>query len=308
MKKFLSCDWGTSSFRLRLVDPDTGEVHAELLTDDGIAMTHQRWLVAGKPASGRISFYRDIIKNSSSHLSGVMDKGLPVICSGMASASIGMIELPYQEFPFSWKASQIGVQKIPGDTEFPNDIFIVSGFKTGDDIMRGEETLLLGAGVEEPADHLFIFPGTHSKHVFVRNRIAVSFRTYMTGEFFNLLTEKSILKNVVRKGMDEISFEEGFRAGLQDNILHAAFQVRTRHLLAEKEPVSNYQYLSGLLIGTELRELKGHGYPVYLVSNSDLSHAYRHGFALMNDHRAVHYLPEDEMLVRGHCKIAELYL
>ncbi len=308
MKKFLSCDWGTSSFRLRLVDADSKKVSGEVLSDEGIAETHQQWLRSGRPEAERISFYTEVLNNSLDKLPGTIGRDIPVVCSGMASSSIGLMELPYQKFPFEWKPAQMGMKKLEGSEDFPHNLFLMSGVRTEEDIMRGEEMMLLGCHLSDNGDKIFIFPGTHSKHVFVKNKTGIDFRTYMTGEIFNLLAEKSILRSVVRKGQDEESFAEGFHSAMEGNLLHHTFQVRTRQLLQHRDPVSNYQFLSGLLIGTELRDLRSKDCPVFLVAGENLVHAYRLGFKLMGANRELDILNADEMLINGHCKIAELYL
>jgi 2-dehydro-3-deoxygalactonokinase len=303
MERFLSCDWGTSVFRLRLVGTGKRGIYSELSSDQGIAETYRQWLAAGLPETERINFYRNILTAAIRKLSGRIDEHMPVVISGMASSSIGLAELPYQKFPFNWDVSQFVVKKMASDEKYAHPLTIVSGFKTDDDIMRGEEMLLLGCDPGDDRDKIFIFPGTHSKHVFVKNKTGVDLRTYMTGEIFNLLAEKSILRNSVKQGTDEKSFAEGFKAGLEENILHQAFQVRTRQLLKHTDEVSNFQFLSGLLIGTELRNLKGSDCPVYLVSGEHLGEAYRLGLKLTGSNREVNFLNADEMLVKGHIKL-----
>lgn len=64
--------------------------------------------------------------------------------------------------------------------------------------MRGEETQLIGCIQDDDqtiSDRMFILPGTHSKHILVRNQQITAFKTYMTGEISDLLSNKSILKN-----------------------------------------------------------------------------------------------------------------
>ena len=173
--------------------------------------------------------------------------------------------------------------------------------------MRGEESLLLGCDVPDNGEKIFIFPGTHSKHVFVKNKSGVSFKTYMTGEIFSLLAEKSILRHAVKKGTDEKSFSEGFQAGLEGNLLHQVFMVRTRQLLQHANPVSGYQFLSGLLIGAELAQLKGTHCPVYVVCSKPLKHAYLTGLELMALDNEIFYFNADEMLLRAHYKIAHQF-
>jgi 2-dehydro-3-deoxygalactonokinase len=308
MSTFLCCDWGTSTFRLRLVDTDKKEISGEIISDEGIAETYQQWLATGRPETERIHFYKNILSGSISKLPGTVDKNTPVILSGMVSSSIGLLELTYQKFPFTWDVSQFTIKKIEGDEKYPHPLFIVSGFKTDDDVMRGEETLLLGCEVGDESEKIYIFPGSHSKHVFVKNKTGVEFKTYMTGEIFNLLAEKSILHNSVIKGIDEKSFAEGFKEGINNNLLHKVFMVRTRQLLRQVNPVSNYQFLSGLLIGTELKDLKGKDCPVYLVCGEHLKQVYMTGLELLGINNEICYLNADNMLINGHCKIADHFL
>jgi 2-dehydro-3-deoxygalactonokinase len=307
MKRFLSCDWGTSTFRLRLVDPVKRETCAELITDDGIAETYQQWLTSGLPEAERIDFYRGKLLDAISLLSESVEKNMPVILSGMASSSMGLAELPYQKFPFSWDPSQLPVAKINEDEKFSHPLYLVSGFKTDQDVMRGEESLLMGCDIDDNNEKIFIFPGTHSKHVFVKNKSGIHFKTYMTGEVFNLLAEKSVLRHGVAKGTDEKSFAEGIKAGSENNLLHHAFMVRARQLLYHANPVSGYQYLSGLLIGAELSQLKGNNCPVYVVCGDHLKQAYLTGLELMACSGGIFYLAAAEMLLKGHFKIAEYF-
>ena len=304
MDRFLSCDWGTSTFRIRLVDSVKREISAEFKTSQGITDTHQQWLATGRPDSERLDFYRGKLSEAISRLKVNIVKNMPVIVSGMASSNIGLTELPYQDFPFSWDLSLFPVKKIDEDEKFSHPVYLVSGFRTDLDVMRGEESLLLGCDIVDDGEKIFIFPGTHSKHVFVKNKSADSFKTYMTGEIFNLLAEKSILRHAVKEGKDEKSFSDGIKAGLEDNLLHQVFMVRTRQLLQYANPVSGYQYLSGLLIGSELAQLKDTHCPVYIVCSESFKQAYLTGMKLMDKSREIFYLNADEMLIKAHSKIA----
>jgi 2-dehydro-3-deoxygalactonokinase len=286
------------------VDAVKRETTAELKTNDGIADTYQKWIDTGRPDTERIDFYREKLMDAIKRLDGDIPKNIPVIVSGMASSSIGLEELPYRDFPFTWDLSQFPVKKINAGHKFPHPLYLVSGFKTNQDVMRGEESLLLGCEIDDNDEKIFIFPGTHSKHVFVKNKTAINFKTYMTGEIFNLLAEKSILNHAVKKGTDEKSFSDGFIAGSGGNLLHSAFLVRTRQLLQHANPVSGYQFLSGLLIGTELSELKEMNCPVYLVCSESFMKTYLAGLEIMQL-RTVYYLNADEMLIRAHCKLAD---
>lgn len=267
MNTFLSCDWGTSSFRLTLVSLASLEVLGAVRNERGVHATFQAWKDAGGDEAGRVDFFLDVIRDAVAeveHSSGRSLAGVPIVVSGMASASIGMMNLQYGELPFSLDGASLIVHRIEANTAFPHDVLVISGVKSDDDVMRGEETQLIGSVSDEIAagvEHLHLLPGTHSKHIRVMNGSATSFRTYLTGEFFELLSAKSILADSVSRGDGGLNsenfrcFMEGVEEGSRGNILNSAFHVRTRSLFGRHSSEMNYYYLSGLLIGAEVGEL-----------------------------------------------------
>lgn len=309
MRKFISCDWGTSAFRIRLIDSDHLQVISEVTTNDGIAATFNRWIATGKPAEERLMFFMGYLQEQLTRLkeeSGMLLPDIPVIISGMASSTIGMIELPYKNLPFNTNGTDLLVQSFSD-----GKLIVVSGASTENDVLRGEETMLIGCLPEtSSSSRLMIFPGTHSKHIYVRDGKVIDFETYMTGEFFDLLSNRSILANSIRKPADNHddfgAFDEGVKRGAAGNLLHEVFSVRTNQVLKKLSPESNYSFLSGMLIGNELKginsaEVEG----IVLVCSSKLKKQY---------HRALHFLfaPEqiefrdaDQALIRGHQLICD---
>lgn len=299
MNRFLSCDWGTSSFRLRLVDADSLRVIAEEKSSTGIAETFQQWQ---QTSSSREQFYAAVINRHVAAMETQLNISLakiPVILSGMASSSIGMKELPYKTLPFQLDGSDLSVQTA-------GNMIIISGATTGQDVMRGEETKIVGCAALLPDTHreqLLILPGTHAKHVTIRGGQAKDFRTFMTGEFFELLSARSVLAASVKgdgnfnEQASRRAFEAGVEAGGSVNLLHAAFLVRTNDVLKKMPPQENYFYLSGLLIGAELREAQA-GAPVYLAGGPQ--HLPLYTAACETLHIAVEgRIDADEALVRG---------
>ncbi len=308
MTHFLSCDWGTSSFRLRLVNATTQEILDEIVSKQGIAETYQNWRAMRQLETGRIGFYANILRGAIQQFSNLIDSETPIILSGMASSTMGLHELPYQKFPFTWDVAQLPVHLINSNRSFTHPMYLVSGFRTETDIMRGEETLLLGCDADDDAEKIYIFPGTHSKHVWVKNKMAIDFKTYMTGELFHLLATKSVLANSIEKGDDSDAFSLGVKAAFKDgNLLHNAFLVRTKHILNQTSPLSNYAYLSGLMIGLELKDLP-QDVPIYLICGEHLRIPYQIGLRLRGIIDNLICLNADTTLVNGHCKIAQKYL
>jgi len=314
MEKFLSCDWGTTAFRLRLVETATTNIIAEVNSQQGIANTYSAWKQAGENAETRLSFYLLVINEYIQVLeqkSAVSLTGIPLIISGMASSSIGMTELPYKMLPFTVNGSDVNAHKMKAGAGFPHPVLIISGARTEDDVMRGEETLLIGASsVVSPEDHAFIFPGTHSKHIMVNAGKAIAVKTYMTGEFFELLSKKSILSLSVEEGNglqephNQQSFTQGVKDSMLSNLLHTSFRVRTNTLFGKLSKQENYYYLSGLLIGTELNTLPVRNFvSINLVSNSVLSPYYELACQILGMDTILNIQDAGEAVIKGQIKI-----
>jgi len=314
---FLSCDWGTSSFRLRLVDSENYQVIAERVSDEGNAKIFENWQKEGMPEHDRVSFYLNIVRQHISALEqeqGGPFTELPLIVSGMASSTIGMTELPYKELPFKVDGSDLIMKSLHGIPDVKNPIFLISGAKTDDDVMRGEETQLVGCMLKDQAgEQLFIHPGTHSKHIVVKNGKAVSFNTYMTGELFSLLSRESILASSVKQGGDLqdpenlASFKMGVRHAAAGNLLHLLFMVRTNGLFRKFTPEQNSFYLSGVLIAAELAsfpaDFKGR---VILAGEDVLVTAYQKAIEVMEIKKRILGLTimnAEEITVRGQYQV-----
>jgi 2-dehydro-3-deoxygalactonokinase len=206
--------------------------------------------------------------------------GLPVMVSGMASSSIGWRELPYALLPFSLEGSSVVGQWVE------SGVYLISGVRGENDMMRGEETQALG-WAEQVCDVLplratLVLPGTHSKHLHLESGVLTAITTFMTGELFEMLRTQSMLRHSMdlaavgepEGAMHWDAFREGVassaRAGLAANL----FQVRTRQVLRGCSGASNRSFLSGLLIGSELRSLEAGESPIILAAGEALREAY----------------------------------
>lgn len=317
---FLSCDWGTSAFRLRLVETATRRIVAGSRGDEGVAATFAAWRASGGGPEGRRDFFARILSRHLARLTpaaGVPAAGLPLVISGMASSSLGLRELPYASLPLALDGAGLTTEHLGPWPGLPHPVLLISGVRSRDDVMRGEETQLVGAvAPDSPADaapetpRVLVFPGTHSKHIEVRGALAVAFRTYMTGECFELLATRSVLANSVSPGgapddpERRASFTAGVRAGAAGNLLNAAFHTRTRALLDDCPAAANYHYLSGVLIGAELRDLAAAEVPVTLVGAGPLLAAYRQAFAVLAPAAPPAVLEADDCLIAGQLRVA----
>ena len=312
MKQFLSCDWGTSSFRLKLVEASNLQTQADVQNDSGIISTNENWRKVDKGQS-RFLFYSSVISSAISTLEekvGHRLSGIPVILSGMASSSLGMVQLPYKQLPFRTDGSDLNVERIAASTEFGHDVFIISGVCSATEVMRGEETQLVGA-VEgnSGADVIYVLPGTHSKHIMVKGGAACDFKTYMTGEIFSLLSKNSTLSEAVTDASGASSntnieaFVEGVRDSQNSNLLNSLFRTRTRFLLDKLKQESNRSYLSGLLIGSEVLDLLKGKPGKFVVVSSGIGDHYKVAIKTLGDDGSLSILSDRDVAIRGQFRI-----
>ena len=313
---FLSCDWGTTAFRLRLIDKNSLHIVAEHSNTNGIAAVFRQWQNSPQNATTRLAFYQSFILESIKQwekTSLPTLNGVPIVLSGMASSTMGLMELPYRELPFSLDGSDLRIEKIAASSIFSHPMTLVSGAKSVTDVMRGEEIQLVGCAADTRLEaQVFIIPGTHSKHIFTRFDKAVSVATYMTGELFAVLSTHSILSNSIEKngdfteGSHRRAFEVGVHDSLERNPLNAFFQVRINTLFDKYTPSENYYYLSGLLIGLELKELiPQKNLNITLISNNVLTPQYLTALATLKIGQSLTVVNADEAIIKGHRKILD---
>ena len=286
-QQILSCDWGTTSFRLRLVNTDSGKVMGEVVSDKGNAVLFKQW--KENTSINRVEFYLGYLKESireiSTKVSWALDN-MPVIISGMASSSIGMKELPYANLPFSLDGHSAYTEWINGQPILDNSILLISGVQQHDDVMRGEEIQLVGISslldLPEESETLYILPGTHSKHISVTDNEITHFNTFMTGEIFDIISRHSILAHAVsapgnytKNSKQREAFKKGVSKSFQTTLLNSLFSVRTNQLKNYLTDGENYFYLSGLLIGSEISYLQKTTRRIILCSSGHLQDLYR---------------------------------
>jgi 2-dehydro-3-deoxygalactonokinase len=294
---YVAVDWGTSSFRLWLVDR-AGGIVSERRSGEGMA-------AAAK--SGFASVLR-------SHLDALdAANELPVVICGMAGARQGWVEAGYVDTPARLASIVERAVPVPGQSR---DIRILPGIAQRDpkapDVMRGEETQLLGAlGGDAAGEAVLCLPGTHSKWVTVRDRTVEGFSTFMTGELFGAISRETILSHAVT-GADEAedmaAFGSAVAAAFETPALAAnlLFQVRSRQLLFGGKPSSARETISGTLIGLELAAAlagKVPGSGVTLVASGKLRTLYEAAFKALSV--AVRTIDAEDAVRRGLSTAAE---
>ncbi|MEZ5872343.1 MAG: 2-dehydro-3-deoxygalactonokinase [Nitratireductor sp.] len=240
-------DWGTSNFRLWLVD-GKGSIVGERRSRDGMIHT--------SPA--------DFHKVLEGHLQlASAGPDLPVMICGMAGSRQGWREAPYLAAPTPLRDLGAGAVTVPG---IPREVRIMPGIAQHDpqspDVMRGEETQLLGSMILRPASFdavtIACMPGTHSKWVRIENGSVTGFSTFMTGELFGLAANHSILSKMIatNAGFEagDNRFLEAVIATFRDPapVANRLFSARSARLLGYCDDAAAAPATSGALIGLEL--------------------------------------------------------
>lgn len=244
---WIAVDWGTSNLRAWGIAPD-GAVAFALSSDRGMGRI------------GREDYPRVLAGLLAPE---VASEGPPldVLICGMAGARQGWCEAPYLETPARLDdlAQYAVIPDMPASRLRPRLLPGVCQRSGGDDVMRGEETQLLGLlSLLPDFSGLVCMPGTHAKWVELHERRIVRFATAMTGELFDVLRTHSVLRHSFAGAADENGRAEGVRAGLARGVeapgkmTSSLFGVRAAALLSGRSPGWCEGYLSGLLIGADI--------------------------------------------------------
>lgn len=288
----IGLDWGTSSLRGYLFAGDGGVIEA----------VTQPWGIQHLPAGGFPAAFRGLVGAWRQQW-----PDLPVLAAGMVGSRQGWREVPYVDCPAD--VGRIARGLLAFDSE-AGRIYLVPGvIERGPlpNVLRGEETQVVGAlarGRAFAADSLVVLPGTHAKWVQVRDGRIIGFETFMTGELFAVLREHSLLGRPAREAaaaaIDAAAREAAFARGLavaRDSgpagIAGRLFTTRSLYLTGELPPAATLDYLSGLLVGEEIRSASaGHRTasqevgpgggplpPIVLIGEPLLCERYREAFA-----------------------------
>lgn len=238
----IAVDWGSTNRRAWALDADGGAL-AERSDAAGLLAIKER-----RFAESLETFLRDWLT-----------PGVPVVMAGMVGSRMGWVEVPYLAAPAPLADLARNLMKAGRIAD--SDCWIVPGMNLDGaeqpEVMRGEECQMLGALLRlGRSDGVFLTPGTHSKWARVTDGKLIDFRTYITGEMFNLLRQSGTLAQLMTgDGEDEAAFARGVNAtGPDTELLNRVFSARSLALFGRLGSGEVASYLSGLLVGTEMRD------------------------------------------------------
>ena len=266
MRPLITIDWGTSSLRGARLDT-AGKVLE--------SREFPRGIMSVQPGQFETVF---------NELFGDWMQAPDALCliSGMAGSRQGWQEAPYCPCPAGFAELGQHLLWLQADriALVPGLSCMADGPLGIPDVMRGEEVQIFGALQLARRDTAtLVLPGTHSKWVQVQAGRVKQFQTFMTGEVFALMSQYSILgKTLDANGaFNESVFLQGIDQSQQaGSVLHHLFAVRTLGLFERLSAAALPSYLSGLLIGEELRTqaLSTDRGPVILIGSAALTLRY----------------------------------
>lgn len=260
----IALDWGTTRARAFLISEE-GEVIDRHVAEQGI----QAVPPGGFPAAFEA-------------IAGAFRRARPdarIVLAGMVGSRNGWVEAPYCACPAS--PGEIAAAAMPVALADGTPVTIIPGLSCDEgafDVMRGEETLIVGLGLE---NGIACLPGTHSKWVQIEAGRILRFASFMTGEIYGLLRQNSILARLAEKPTPEEAADgarRGFAAALRPGgLLNVAFAARSEVLAGRMTGGAVGPYLSALLVGLEIagaRAMFGDPGQVHLVADGALAESY----------------------------------
>ncbi|TWI49313.1 2-dehydro-3-deoxygalactonokinase [Pseudomonas duriflava] len=279
--RLIGLDWGTSSLRAYLLG-ENGEV---------LDTRSKPWGILHTPDGDFSQAFRELVGDWREQWPSV-----PAVAAGMIGSRQGWREVSYVECPADVESLAKGLLTFDSGC---GELSLIPGVMQRGalpNVLRGEETQIFGALDLEPAlaEHaLLVLPGTHSKWATIRNHRIDHFSTYMTGELFAVLREHSILGQPAREEGSEPS-AEAFQRGLinardsgAEGVIGRLFTTRSLFLAGDLPARHSLDYLSGLLIGEELRSvvanLNGSACPpLVLIGDPALCRRYQDALAFFD--------------------------
>lgn len=267
-RKLVAVDWGTSSLRGALINSEGVVLEKRAFPQGILQVAHGQFQHVFEQRFG-----------------DWMGAGTLCLISGMAGSRQGWREAPYCPCPSGFDDIAQHLQWIEKDR-----MGIVPGLSTWNDdtpdVMRGEEIQIFGAlAAQQIQNAQFVLPGTHSKWAQILDGKISAFKTFMTGEFYALLSQHSILAKTCLPDAPlkkEVFIDGVMQSQKSGGLLHHAFSARSLALFEKLNPAQSSSYISGLLIGEEIKSAKADrldvSTPLFILGNGQLTQ--RYGFAM----------------------------
>lgn len=257
MANYITVDSGTTNTRICLLS-------------EGVLKNTLKYSVGAGDTKNNPDILKNTLKNGIAEIlrqSGLKEENIEcIIAGGMITSELGLVNLPHLLAPCGIEELANGLH----NTNFPEisklSFYFVPGVKavgdsfTDTDVMRGEETELLGLGEIVAPNSLYVLPGSHSKHIHTDEIGRISrFSTELTGELMYAVTKETILSRNIDLSNDmEIDREylkKGYLYSKENGINAALFKVRILGNFFETEKSKIYGFFKGAALCSEIENI-----------------------------------------------------
>ena len=190
---------------------------------------------------------------------------LRILASGMLTSEYGIYTLEHIKTPAGIKELHKSMTEtvISEISDIP--FVLVRGVKTDcksfedADMMRGEETELMGIADSIYGECVYILPGSHSKIIKTNNAGKITdFSTMLTGEMIAAVSQNTILRAAVDIEKAILSNEylmKGFEYCKENGINKALFKVRVIKNIFSRSVDEVYSFFMGVVLCGEISEI-----------------------------------------------------
>ena len=256
MKRYITVDGGTTNTRVSLVE-DRTVVASKKISRGAKAGIDDR--------DGLKIALKDTISAILSESSLSEKDIIKVLASGMITSEFGLYEVPHIIAP-------AGIEELHNtmvEVKFPEicsipfvfvrGVKILGGSLASTDIIRGEETELIGIMGDNEGECVYVLPGSHSKLIKTDSQGKIAeFSTMLTGEMIASLSANTILKDAVDLSISDYDVEHlllGYSYALEKGLNNALFKVRILKNVMKKSPQEVYSFFIGATLSGEIREI-----------------------------------------------------
>lgn len=251
MKSYITIDGGTTNTRLRLMKNATVIETIKLPIGAKAGIDNHKFLILEiKKAISDLGKHRGIER---------------ILASGMITSELGLYNLPHIAAPAGIKELHNAICEVTLDSISPIPFAFVPGVKVSDgtlegtDMMRGEETEIVGLKDYGSNDCLYVLPGSHSKIIQVdSNGRICDFHTMLTGEMISALACNTILKNSVsleQDQLDDVSLLDGYNFCKTFGMNEALFKTRVLKNIFQATDKQAYSFFLGVVLQPEIKRI-----------------------------------------------------
>lgn len=188
-----------------------------------------------------------------------------ILASGMITSEFGLFNLPHLVAPAGLSELHESMEEVVLSDISRIPFSFIRGVKTGGicvddtDMMRGEETELMGILNPGYKNCVYVLPGSHSKIIKTDDSgKIVSFSTMLTGEMIASLSQHTILKDAVDLSDSEIDKEyllKGYEFCEKEGINKTLFKTRILKNIFKCDKNQTYSFFLGAVLSDEIEAI-----------------------------------------------------